>query len=286
MEREDREKEEDREYLLGIKKLGQDEAMEDHAADRQKVVAERVHEGEMKKQDRDFELKKKGVAQDAEIQKLEFELQEVQKLEAEKRKRKAFLEGEIDTVKSELEVKKIQIEMQKLDMELADLNEERAAKHKQKKLAIEREDRKARLEMEREDALIRKTTEASLELQRKQVEGTIDAERLRMQSAMTPEQLLALAAPQSAAAAQAMGEKFKAQALTGDEKMREMMELVKKQSEAAQQMALAYGSQMADVAKAAASPAQARAVTVLRCPSCHQELQPAWRTCPYCMKSV
>lgn len=114
------------------------------------------------------------------------------------------------------------------------------------------------------------------EVQLKQVQNFVEMEKLKLQKEMTPEQLLALASFSSPAAAQSIGEKFKAQAESLEEKNRAMREMMQKQIETTNQMALNYGNQMAHVAQSCASQ---------KCRFCSKEIQASWKLCPYCGKS-
>ena len=241
-----------------------------------------------KKQDGEFEEKKKSIVQNAELKKLDYELIGLQQREEEKQRDRDSLEQKLSHVKNDLEIKKIQIEMTKLDMEIAELNEERAHKHKQKRWAIERENREEMLRMEREDEILRQNARLAQEiqggqarvgneLQITQAQTFSELEKLKLHKEMTPEQLMSLASFSSPAAAQSMGEKFKSQAEALEERNRAMREMMQKQIEATNQMALNYGNQMAQVAKSYASQ---------KCHFCSKEIQPGWKLCPYCGKSL
>jgi hypothetical protein len=221
------------------------------------------------------------------LKKLDYELIELQQREQEKQKDRDSLEQKLSHVKNDLEIKKIQIEMTKLDMEIAELNEERAQKHKQKRWAIERENREEMLRMEREDEILRKNAHITQEiqsgqarvgneLQLKQAQTFAELEKLKLQKEMTPEQLLSLASFSSPMAAQSMGEKFKTQAEALEEKNCAMREMMQKQIETTNQMALNYGNQMAQVAKSYTQ----------KCHFCSKEIQVTWKLCPYCGKSL
>lgn len=159
-------------------------------------------------------------------------------------------------------------------------------------LEQDRDDELARREMERRLAEKERTADLESRTMDSQVERTLrlkDAasraklEAIRAQADLTPEQILAIQSAETPAAAEALREKFRAEAARDTSAAERMQQMAERSAQNLQEQAVKFGDQMADVAKAAAGARpRDQAEPDPRCPSCGKVVQRDWRTCPFC----
>lgn len=144
--------------------------------------------------------------------------------------------------------------------------------------------------IEREDYLTLKKTEAEIEMEKikfsqdmefkqKELEAQARLKEMELKSKLSADQIMALSASESDAAAQAMAEKFKSESQKSEDMLRKMSEMMQGQMNTVNQMALNYGAQMADVARAATG---GRAESTRVCGKCNTPMDAHWKVCPNC----
>lgn len=184
--------------------------------------------------------------------------------------------NDLDRQKAQLELRKVQLELDALEMdhqrmqqrltrlqeiELEEKDTLSALNLKQRKREIEREDEHLRAQSDHE----RRMEVARLDRETK--ERLLDRYR-----DLTPDQLLAIQAAESEAVADALAQKFRAEA-----------EKASDAAERTQQMAREHADRMGRVAEAAASAGKPAGIP---CPRCGAALQPGWKVCPHCATKV
>jgi len=154
------------------------------------------------------------------------------------------LKRDLDAAKNEAEKSKLALELKRLEAEHDYLEAQRGQTLLERQLAIERADDEARMKYEQaiEEARLKARGAATADALLSIVSGPeadriAGLERLRIQRQMTPEHLLLVVAEASPEAARALGQKYQAEAVVSEQRVKAMEDRLKEQRDTGAQRA-------------------------------------------------
>ncbi len=241
-------------------------------------IQDAIRADEMDKLKREFAFKreKEVLLQEIEITGIRDEQERnrmraalIARIENENLEHQARLGRELAEVKNEAEAKKIRLQVERLESEQDFWEAEKAIELRRKSEMVEVElaEKRQQLEAKTLEDRSKASAQALLSiLDGPAADRILKLEEFRAKEKLTPDQLIAMAAADSPHVAQALAEKYKAEAAMSDERFRQMQEFMTKQD----QTHLAAADRLERVMNAALNQMGATAVTRAQAPYASQ----------------